>query len=235
MASGVSSAASRCLAAAPRARAAPSMPASVDWSALEQRRRPARRRSRRAAGASSSRAYSACLSSASRMPRPNSALSSNSELDQAGPRPGAVDASRAWSAGCRRRSTSSRWRWRSAARSPNSWRQQLEVRASRRSRRRRRRTRTAARAAATSLTLVEVEPAARSVSGRSRKKSQFGRSALAERRLRRHVDRLAARPRSCSWPGRPRRTGAQPVQSSGRPAACTAASCELAASAPAPT
>ena len=36
--------------------------------------------------------------------------------------------SRAWSAGCRRRSTSSRWRWRSAARSPNSWRQQLEIR-----------------------------------------------------------------------------------------------------------
>ena len=28
---------------------------------------------------------------------------------------------RAWSAGCRRRSTSSRWRWRSAARSPKSW------------------------------------------------------------------------------------------------------------------
>ena len=57
---------------------------------------------------------------ASRMPRPNSALSSNSELDQAGPRPSRVRQSRAWSAGCRRRSTSSRWRWRSAARSPKS-------------------------------------------------------------------------------------------------------------------
>ena len=34
----------------------------------------------------SSRAYSFCLSTASRMPRPNSALSSNSELDHAGPR-----------------------------------------------------------------------------------------------------------------------------------------------------
>ncbi|MCK7519668.1 MAG: hypothetical protein MZV64_19050 [Ignavibacteriales bacterium] len=36
---------------------------------------------------SSSRAYSFCLSSVRRMPRPNSALSSNSEFDQAGPRP----------------------------------------------------------------------------------------------------------------------------------------------------
>ena len=34
--------------------------------------------------------------------------------------PFVVVQSRAWSAGCRRRSTSSRWRWRRSARSPNS-------------------------------------------------------------------------------------------------------------------
>ena len=34
-----------------------------------------------------SRTYSACLSSETRMPRPNSALSSNREFDHAGPRP----------------------------------------------------------------------------------------------------------------------------------------------------
>ena len=41
---------------------------------------------------SSSRAYSFCLSSVRRIPRPNSALSSNSELLQAGPRPSRLTA-----------------------------------------------------------------------------------------------------------------------------------------------
>ena len=98
------------------------MPGLVAWSAVEQRRRPASSPiwPREAAAAARAPAR-ACLSTARRKPRPNSALSSNSEFDQAGPRPSRVRACRAWSAGCRRRSTSSRWRWRSAARSPKSW------------------------------------------------------------------------------------------------------------------
>ena len=76
---------------------------AVDPLALARRSRPPcpggrrgcpRRGPRRAPGASRSssrRAWSVWASSASRMPRPNSALSSNSELAQAGPRPVGVD------------------------------------------------------------------------------------------------------------------------------------------------
>ena len=60
-------------------------------------------------------ASSVWRSAASRSPRPNSALSSNSEFDHAGPLPVGVRPSTASSAGCRRRSTSSRSRWRSSA------------------------------------------------------------------------------------------------------------------------
>ena len=75
--------ASFCLSIATRSRCA-KMPASLFWSAssiafdqfLADARQPRR--------TTSSRAYSFCLSMARRMPSPNSALSSNSELDQAG-------------------------------------------------------------------------------------------------------------------------------------------------------
>ena len=63
------------------------MPASVDLVGVQKRLRQVLADRRGRAAPTSSRAYSFCLSTASRMPSPNSALSSNSELDQAGPRP----------------------------------------------------------------------------------------------------------------------------------------------------
>ena len=66
------------------------IPSSVVWSAsrssFDERVADAARRAARG----SSRASSLCLSMASRIPKPNSALSSKSELDQAGPRPFAL-------------------------------------------------------------------------------------------------------------------------------------------------
>ena len=77
----------RACSAATRSRCA-AMPASVGLVGLEQR---LDQRRRRAAPPSCLQQFAAparaCLSTARRMPKPNSALSSKSELDQAGPRP----------------------------------------------------------------------------------------------------------------------------------------------------
>ena len=71
-----------------RARAAPRCRLRVDLIGVEQS--PRRGRSpicRRQLLRPAPRAAATCASSASRMPKPNSALSSNSEFDHAGPRP----------------------------------------------------------------------------------------------------------------------------------------------------
>ena len=84
--------------------------------------RPARfpdRQSASSFSAASPRSAASCVDGQAHA-EPNSALSSNSELFQAGPRPSALWTT-ASSAGCRRRSTSTRWRWRRSARSPKSW------------------------------------------------------------------------------------------------------------------
>ena len=78
-----------CFSSAIRTRCT-AIPASVDWSAAKialERSYPTLSANNR----KSTAAYSACLSTASRMPSPNSALSSNRELDQEGPRPAAFE------------------------------------------------------------------------------------------------------------------------------------------------
>ena len=163
-------------------------------------------RARRAAPA-----RAVCWSSARRMPRPNSALSSNSEFAHAGPRPSALTPM-AWSAGCRRRSRSSRWRSRRGCgrRTAGS---AASGTGSRRSRRTRRRTRTAARSSCEPLT-VSASTSVRSGSGSP------GRSPSAALRvevlvLRRHVDATGASPISLLRAGQTSTQMPQPVQSSG--------------------
>ena len=64
-----------------------------------------------ASSSTSARASRPCGRGRGGCPRPNSALSSNREFDQAGPATRRRSCPTAWSGGCRRRSTSSRWRW----------------------------------------------------------------------------------------------------------------------------
>ena len=74
----------------------------------------------RRAASTSSRAYSFCLSTArGACPGQTRRCLRTSELVQAGRGLRRLTC-RAWSAGCRRRSRNSRWRWRSIARSPKS-------------------------------------------------------------------------------------------------------------------
>ena len=117
---------------------------------------------------------------------------------------GGVDRPRAWSAGWRRRSRSSPWRWRSrcgrrTAGSPAAGR------ASRRSRRTRRRTRTAARSTWEPLT-VSWAMSPRSSSGMRREVVPADPLHVAMLRDRLHVDGLVAAGPSCSWRGRRPRT-----------------------------
>ena len=76
----------RSRSAATRSRCA-AMPASVDWSASSSARHERVADARREPSQQLRARTRACLSSARRMPRPNSALSSKSELAHAGPRP----------------------------------------------------------------------------------------------------------------------------------------------------
>ena len=88
---------------------------------LEQRLRPGCRRAGRRAARRSSRGLLAC---ACRRPAACRGRTRRCPRTASWTRPGRGRRGRwcrASSAGCRRRSTSSRWRWRSAARSPKSW------------------------------------------------------------------------------------------------------------------
>ena len=116
----------RCSASCSRSshdprRAGSATPASSPWSASSEAGRRARRRARRPASATQlagaarpgCRRPGACRGRTRRCPRTASWTRPARGRRRRCPT--------AWSAGCRRRSTSSRWRWRPRVRSPKSW------------------------------------------------------------------------------------------------------------------